>query len=144
MTYADILELAQETGAQLGIRLKNPALVLRNMKPKTGITTILYNKDYILWIDKHYIAYSNNFYLGVVYVFADKEHVSEELPLVIKMINQEKSPSNRKTLLSVKKQLQLAETAMRESDSRLYFFPKRREKIERTTIYHCALPQVQG
>ena len=124
MTHADILELARETGARLGISIKDPALILRNMKPKFGITTILRSKDYILWIDRHYIAYSDNFKPEVVYVFADEEHVSEELRSVIKMIEQEKSPYNRKTLLSVKKQLQLAGTAIRKSNNGLYFFAR--------------------
>jgi len=122
MSYTDILEVARVTAGRLGIRIKDPALVLQNMKSKTGITTILYNKDYTLWIDKHYIAYSDNFKPGIVYVFADEEHVGEELRSVIGRIRSEKSPYALKTLMSVKQQLELARAAMRQSDSGLYFF----------------------
>jgi len=110
MNHEDILELARETADRLGIRIKDPALVLNNMKPAIGITTILYNEDFTLWIDKRYIAYGDNFKPEIVYVFADEEHVSEELRSVIGRIKTEKSPNALKTLTSVKEQLQLAST----------------------------------
>jgi len=122
MTYTDILEIARKTAVRLGIRIKDPALVLSNMKPFIGVTTILYNRDFTLWIDKHYIAYSDNFKPEVVYVFADEEHIGEELRSVVGRIKREKSPYALQTLMSVKRQLQLAGAAMRLSDNRLYFF----------------------
>jgi hypothetical protein len=122
MPHEDILELARAVAGQLGIRITDPALVLANLIPKTGITTILYNEDYILWIDKHYIAYGHNFKPEVVYVFADKEHVSEELRSVIGMMKTEKSPYQLKTLLSIKQQLQFASAGMSKSGNGLFYF----------------------
>jgi hypothetical protein len=125
MTHADILELAQKVAGRLGIRINDPALVLSNMKPKTGITTKLYNKGFTLWIDKHYIAYCDNFKPDVVYVFCDEEHVTEEFRSVIKMIKTEKSPYHLKTLNSIKEQLHLAAIAISQSGNGLYFFADR-------------------
>ena len=126
MNHVDILDLARETAGRLGIRMIDPALVLKNMKPKIGITTILRSEDYIMWIDKHYIAYGESFKPEVVYVFTDEEHVSEELRSVIHMIQQEKSAYNLKTLLSIKKQLQQAAKA--KPDDGLYFFTQSKQK----------------
>ena len=121
MPHEDILELARKIAARLGIRIKNSALILKNMKPKTGIATFLYNEDFILWIDKHYIAYSDKCLPEIVYVFADREHVSEELRSVCKRLRNVKSLFEKETLLSVKQQLQLASAAMSKSGSGLYF-----------------------
>ena len=121
MENTDVLAIAQKTAERLGIRIKDPALVLSNMKPKIGITTILYSKVFTLWIDKHYIAYNENFKSEIVYVFVDEEHVSEELRSVINRFKGKKS-SYAKTLFSVKKQLQIAEADMKESGNGVYFF----------------------
>ena len=122
MENTEILGIAQEVAGRLGIRIKDPALVLRNMKPKTGITTILDNEVFILWIDKHYVAYNERSKPEIVYVFADEEHVNEELRSVISRIKVEKSAYVLKTLNSVKSQLYIAEAAMRKSGSGVYFF----------------------
>ena len=127
MSHEDILELARVTAKLLGIRIKDPVLVLSGMKPKIGIITILYNKKFTLWIDRHYIAYGDNFKPEVVYVFADTEHISEELRSVIRRMKKEKSPYAMKTLTSVKEQLQLAGASMNKSGNGLYFFGKMEE-----------------
>jgi hypothetical protein len=122
MNHEDISELARVTANRLGIPISDPALVLSNMKPPTGITSILYKGNFTLWVDKHYIAYGNDRKPEVVYVFADREHIGEELRSVIERMKKEKSPYGMKTLLSIKEQLQLASTAMKKSGNRLYFF----------------------
>ena len=122
MPHENILTIAQKIAARLVIKINDPAIILANMKPKTAAVTILYNEDFTLWIDKHYIAYGDNFKPEVVYVFTDKEHISEELRSVCQRLKIEKSLYELKTLMSVKEQLELAQTAMRQSDSRLFFF----------------------
>jgi mRNA interferase MazF len=145
MSHTDILELAREVAAWLGIRIKDPALVLRNMKPSTGITTILYNEDYTLWIDKRYIAYSDNAKPEIVYVFTDTEHVKEELRSVIGRIKTEKSPYTLKTLTSVKEQLQLAGAGIGKSGDGLCFFESEDQAmIKRGDIYYADLNPVIG
>ena len=122
MEYTDVLATAQKTAEQLGIKIKNTELVLKNMKHKIGVTTILQNEGFILWIDKHYIAYNEKTEPEIVYVFVDREHIGEELRSVIGRFKSEKSSYALKTLLSVKKQLHIAGTAMRESGDDVYFF----------------------
>ena len=128
MTHTEILALAQKTAERLGIRIKDPALVLNNMKPKTGIATIQYNEDFTLWIDKHYIAYSENLKPEIIYVYVDSEHISEELRSVIGRIKTEKSAYTLKTLISVKEQLQLADKNMSQSGNGFYLFGTEGEK----------------
>jgi hypothetical protein len=120
--YTGILELALETAGRLGIRVKDPALILKNMKPKIGITTILSNEDYTLWVDKHYIAYNEKAKAEVVYIFADQEHINEELRSVISRIKADKNSRAVKTLLSVKEQLLTASAAMNKSGDGFYLF----------------------
>jgi hypothetical protein len=122
MNHAAVLELARETAGQLGIRVEDPALVLRNMKRKIGITTILWNETFTIWVDRHYIAYSDSLKPGVVYVYADAEHVEEEFRSVIGLIKNEKSPYSLKTLESIKEQLKLAAAGMRKSEAGFYVF----------------------
>jgi hypothetical protein len=132
MNHEDILELARATANRLGIPISDPALVLSNMKPPTGITSILYKGDFTLWVDKHYIAYGNDRKPEVVYVFADKEHISEELRSVIERMKKEKSPYGMKTLLSIREQLQLANAAIKKSGNGLYFFESEEITVNRT------------
>jgi DNA-binding Lrp family transcriptional regulator len=122
MTYSDILELATATAAKLGIRITNPALIIKNLTPAIGVTTILWNEDYTLWVDKHYIAYGRNRNPEILYLFTDMEHVDEELRSVCARVKGEKSPYVRQTLTSVKDQLRLAGAAMSKSGGGLYFF----------------------
>jgi uncharacterized protein YfcZ (UPF0381/DUF406 family) len=100
------------------------------MKPKIGITTILSNEDYTLWVDKHYIAYNEKSKPEVVYVFADEEHINEELRSVISRMKTVISPCALNTLLSVREQLQTASTAMNKSDNGLYFFENGGQRFE--------------
>ena len=124
MNHADILELAQATAKRIGIRIENPTLVLENMKPRVGIATILCNNNYSLWIDRHYIAYADVSKPEIVYVFADEEHISEELRSVCKRIRNEKSDYALKTLMSAKEQLLLAEANMNKSGDGLFIFDR--------------------
>jgi hypothetical protein len=122
MNHENILELARVTADRLGIPINDPALVLSNMKPSTGITSILYKGDLVLWVDKHYVAYGSNRKPEVVYIYADAEHVREELLSVLERMKKEKSPYYMKTLMSVKEQLQLANEAIKKSGNGLYLF----------------------
>ena len=124
MNHADILELAQATAKRLGIRVENTALVLKNMKPRVGIATILCNKNYTLWVDRHYVAYADNSKPEIVYVFADEDHISEELRSVCKRITNEKSDYALKTLMSAKEQLLLAEANMSKSGDGRFIFDR--------------------
>lgn len=122
MNLDEILALGQRAAKHLGIRIQYPQFVLDKMKPSVSVTTILHNEEWMLWIDRHYIAFSKLTSPEVVYVMADINHVKEELRGIKDLIQAEQSPTHVQTLLSVKKQLELARSAMKQSGEQSYIF----------------------
>ena len=134
MENIEILEIAKLVASKLFIRIPDTALILKNMKPLIGTITILYNKDFILWIDKHYIAYSSNNSADVVYVMVGEKHISEELRTVVKMLKGETNPKQKQTLFSIKEQLLTAQESIRESGAKVYLSREYDFNKERSTV----------
>lgn len=73
------LLLGKRQQKHLRIRIQCPQLVLDKMKSRTAVTSILWNEEWVLWIDRHYIAFSKMSSSEVVYLMVDTERIGEEM-----------------------------------------------------------------
>lgn len=79
MDINEIIECASAVAKILGFRVCDKKMLRKNLKKRIPVTTFFYNKEFILWVDRYFIAYSSKGYLDVWYIYITKEHIREEL-----------------------------------------------------------------
>lgn len=132
MEIEEIIAIAENIAALIGLRLKNPQLIRSNMKAGIPVTTIISNTGYMLWIDRHYIAVGTGNPPDVLYIYISKYHISEELLGVTKLLKSVKSFPDCFSYSNIAEQLRTAKEAITFSDSSFYLLDNYEEQIQRS------------
>jgi hypothetical protein len=122
MTKLEVLGLAEDTAGKVGIIIKNQEAILKRMYSSKFSTTILCNEKYTLWIDKDYIAYSDNDDTDVWYKYITLKHINESFVDISQMLDESLEPDDKHMQSGIQKQMCEALHAMADSKSVYYIF----------------------
>jgi hypothetical protein len=131
MNDSEILTLAEKLATELGIAVKNKNAILKNMRRKgCPTTTILRNRDCTLWIDKHYVAFSEDDKPNIRYVFITRRHIAEHMPEIRKMLK-DCAAADRAALTVIREQMREALKMMAASGEDVCLFDDgvKRERV---------------
>lgn len=115
MNNNEIFDFAVSITEQLHIKITDKKKLQQELSKSKGETIILRSKDFIVWIDKYYIAYSSMFEPYVYYAYLTKKQIKEEFKFITEQLKTVKNKYEIKTLLSIKNQFVAAQALMNDT-----------------------------
>lgn len=147
-----VLDVAVEAASRLGLRVSNPQKILEKMNEEIPAATILYDNEHMLWVDRHYIAYSERDGMEVSYIYLSRRHIREELPELTQLLDGCAAFEDYVFYTSLAEQMQAAREIMKITGRDYYLSPNYEdclegmdgEPVKRGGIYLANLDPVTG
>lgn len=79
MDINEIIKCTEALSKSLGLCISDKRQLKKNLKQKIPVTTLYYNEEFTLWVNRFFISYSKKGFLDIWYIYITKRHINEEM-----------------------------------------------------------------